>query len=162
AGIIAVLFVYSSFHILSVLLGISVLGIVTDYCTHFFSKSYDRNVKSSQDAITKIKSALGIGFLTNLLIYLCFYFTDLVVLKQLSIFTIAGIFTTYLTVLAFFPILPLKPLNPGRFSWVTRLRYSTNRVVKSSIMIGTVLVIGVGYLISGGFNFNDDVRLLQN
>jgi predicted exporter len=161
AGLVAVMLVYSSVHILSILLGISILGIVTDYCTHFFAKGFDENLHSSEEVMKKIKGALGMGFLTNVFTYLCFYFTDLVVLKQLSIFTIAGIFTTYLTVLALFPRFRFRKLKVGKLGKVAVLSSLWDRfgIWKSMATISFVIV--AGFVIFKGLSFNDDVKLLQ-
>jgi predicted exporter len=162
SGLVAVMLVYSSVHILSILLGISILGIVTDYCTHFFAKGFDENLHSSEEVMKKIKGALGMGFLTNVLTYICFYFTDLVVLKQLSIFTIAGIFTTYLTVMALFPRFRFRKLKVGKLGKVSALSSVWDHFgIWKSIAAISVIVVA-GFVVLKGLHFNDDVKLLQN
>lgn len=162
AGLIAVMWIYSSVHILSILLGISILGIVTDYCTHFFSKGFDSNIKSSEQAIEKIKGALRMGFLTNVLTYLCFYFTDLLVLKQLAIFTIAGIFTTYVTVVACFPLIKFKSIPMGKLAYAEGFFVFWKKIGYWKSISGVAMIALLLIVAQKGARFDDNVKLLQS
>ncbi|MNL01857.1 hypothetical protein D3C87_1223420 [compost metagenome] len=162
AGLVAVMIVHSSVHVLSIVLGISVLGIVTDYCTHFFAKGFDENIHNNEQVMKKIKGALVLGFLTNTLTYLCFYFTDLVVLKQLAIFTITGIFTTFLTVIAVFPRFKFRPLKTKGLEKVAALSLVWTKFGPKKSMAVIFLVVILGFVFTKGLRFNDDVKLLQS
>ncbi|HVJ65668.1 MAG TPA: MMPL family transporter [Bdellovibrionota bacterium] len=160
-GLVAAFGIFSSVHVLSILLGISVLGVVTDYCTHFFAKAFDEHVHSNAEVFAKIKGALAIGLLTNVLIYLCFYFTDFPILKQLAVFTIAGVVMAYLTVIALFPLLPFRPLRAHHLARVARLSSFWKRWGRARAL-GAMALLCAGLVVaSGGFRFDDDVRLLQ-
>ncbi len=161
AGFVAVALVFDSVHILSILLGISVLGIVTDYCTHFFAKGYDESLNSNQEVMKKIKTALSLGLLTNVLTYLCFVFTDLVVLRQLALFTIAGIFTTYFTVMAVFPLLRFRRLQSAHLAKFVGVFSFWRRVNPWILMTSLSLGLCIGYVITSGVKFDDDIRRLQ-
>jgi Predicted exporter len=161
-GLVAVMLVYSSVHVLSIVLGISVLGIVTDYCTHFFAKGFDEKLENNEQVMKKIKGALVLGFLTNTLTYLCFYFTDLIVLKQLAIFTIAGIFTTFLTVIGVFPKFKFRRLHSKGLDKVVVISNIWNRVGHKKAMITIFVIVLVGLVLTRGLKFNDDIKLLQS
>lgn len=161
AGLTLVVMVFSSVHILSLLLGVSILGVVTDYCTHFFAKGFDDNLQSSDQVIKKISAALGIGFLTNMLTYLCFYFTDLVVLQQLSLFTMMGVFTTYVTVMAVYPLLPFQRQNAQRFLWIQKISSAWKFQSPGKVLAILSFLVVAGFLSASGLKFDDDVRKLQ-
>lgn|GEM_PF-2203098 len=161
SGLVAVGLFWPSIHILSLLLGISLMGVATDYGVHFFSQGFEVKTKNSREAVDRIKLALGLGFLTSALGYACFYFTDLIILKQLSVFAIVGLFTAYSSVLAVFPKFKYRSLRPSVLKNAEKVAglYRNFGVLKSWGVVLTVCV--VGFLICGKFNFNDDVHLLQ-
>lgn len=161
AGFLTISLIYEQVHVFTLLMGVSILGIVTDYCTHFFAKRFDSTITSSEQAMKKIKRALALGFLSNILTYLCFYFTDLVVLQQLAVFITSGILVTYITVLAVFPKLKWRQLSAHGFERLTGLTSFWKRWRPERVFAVAIFLVILGFALSKGLKFNDDVRLLQ-
>ena len=94
---------FESIHIITLLMGISVLGLVIDYFVHYFMEENNDSNLDSKSALAKIKRPLIYSALTSSIGFFVFFLSPLAILKQFSLF---GVITLFLAILAVFYILP--------------------------------------------------------
>ena len=105
----------------------SLIGLSIDYSYHFFAASKSAGFDG---ALKKIKSPLRNSFLTTLICFILLGFSDLALLRQISLFTSVGLISMYFFVTLFYPAicaalkpkLQFKTLNiPALPAWGRRL-----------------------------------------
>lgn len=94
-GITVILF--REIHIFTIVFGTSLIGISVDYSFHFFTE-WAEGLKS-HIVIRRILPGITMGLITTLLSYGAFTFSSFPLLQQLALFSIAGLTSTYLSVL---------------------------------------------------------------
>lgn len=101
AGTGATLAAFGGIHVFTFVFGTSVIGVSIDYALHHFA---DRGFR--------IRSIL-LGFLTTELSYLALAIVDFPLLRQMAVFSMAGLLSALLTVLLVFPCVAEKPKDQG-------------------------------------------------
>ena len=99
----AVIAVFGSIHILTLVFGTTLLGIAIDYaflyfCEYWFGRSPPTRV------MAKIRSGLGVGLLTGVLAFAFLALTGFPALSQMAVFSIAGLIEAALVVALIFPV----------------------------------------------------------
>lgn len=91
-------FIFGKVHVFTLVFGTSIIGVSVDYAVHFFVnwKSGVRNVRSS------IIKGLLLGFLTTELSYIALTFAEFSLLRQMAVFSIVGLLSSFLTITLLF------------------------------------------------------------
>ena len=91
-------FVFGNVHVFTFVFGTSVIGVSIDYAVHFFTswKSGFRNVRS------RIFKGLVLGFMTTELSYIALTFADFPLLRQMAVFSLIGLLSSFLTITLLF------------------------------------------------------------
>ncbi len=91
-------FVFGNVHVFTFVFGTSVIGVSIDYAVHFFvhRKAGVLNVRSN------IIKGLLLGFLTTELSYVALTFADFSLLRQMAVFSMAGLLSSFLTITLLF------------------------------------------------------------
>lgn len=91
-------FVFGNVHVFTFVFGTSVIGVSIDYAVHFFThwKSGLRHVRS------KIFKGLLLGFLTTELGYVALTLADFSLLRQMAVFSMVGLLSSFLTITLLF------------------------------------------------------------
>lgn len=91
-------FLFGNVHVFTFVFGTSVIGVSIDYAVHFFvhRKAGVRNVRSN------IIKGLLLGFLTTELSYVALSFADFSLLRQMAVFSMAGLLSSFLTITLLF------------------------------------------------------------
>ena len=87
--------VFGSIHIFTFVFGTSVIGVSIDYAIHFFTERYH------------IFKGLLLGFMTTEFSYIALTFADFPLLRQMAVFSIVGLASSFATIVLLFPNLPL-------------------------------------------------------
>ena len=125
-------FIFGKVHVFTLVFGTSIIGVSVDYAVHFFVnwKSGVRNVRLS------IIKGLLLGFLTTELSYIALTFAEFSLLRQMAVFSIVGLLSSFLTITLLFHVVfenankaktaaKLEPENlPTRFPKVFLGAYS--------------------------------------
>ncbi|MBX2858693.1 MAG: hypothetical protein KTR17_08525 [Cellvibrionaceae bacterium] len=152
---------FSSIHILTIVFGASLIGIVIDYAIHYF---FHWPNAQSADKRRILYRALGLSLITSAIGYAALGSSDLLSLKQISVFSCCGLVAAWVCILAlssklmnanFKPrIQPfLKPLHTiaALFKPLQRLPI---------LLPTTVLLVIFGAILLQGLNTNDNPRTL--
>lgn len=94
---------FDSVHIFTFVFGTSLIGISIDYSIHFITDFiYENDEKKS---LKNIKPSLMLAFATTVIAYALLSFSNISILKTLSIFSIFGMMSSILTVLIIYPMI---------------------------------------------------------
>lgn len=140
AGYLLCAILFSSIHVLTFVFSTTLIGICIDYSLHYFIEK----------DLAKIFKSLTVSMITTVSAFGILLFSGVELLKQIAVFTMTGLFTVYLAVVLFYPLLKLD-LNPRK------INFSVNDKFKKIFAV-IVLLVSLGGICC--FKFNDDIRNL--
>ena len=113
-------FVFENIHVFTFVFGTTVIGVSIDYAVHFFTslKSGVRNVRSV------IFKGLLLGFLTTELSYMALTFTEFPLLRQMAVFSMVGLLSSFLSITLLFHAVFDKRNQPEKKAIATNLPMS--------------------------------------
>ncbi|WP_137818678.1 MMPL family transporter [Pseudomonas sp. 2FG] len=124
AGLVACVALFGHIHVLTLVLGASLIGVAIDYPLHYLSKSWTLQPWNSLTALKATLPGLSLGLATNAIGYLALAFTPFPALQQVAVFSAAGLLGSYLCSVCWLPALlgtaPLRPW-PAPLRWAQRL-----------------------------------------
>lgn len=155
--------IFHSIHIFTFVFGTSVIGVSIDYAIHFFTEW--KKGCSGLEVRRHILKGLLLGFMTTELSYIALTFADFPLLKQMAVFSIAGLASSFATILFLFPCLPLNKnkvelptLIPEKFISLYNV-FMTGTGKKSQNVVIAILLLAIFpglYLL----NIETDMRTL--
>ena len=100
--------VFGSIHVFTFVFGTSVIGVSIDYAIHFFTdwKHGSDSAKDGPSIRRRIFKGLLLGFMTTELSYIALAFADFPLLRQMAVFSIIGLASSFATIMLLFPNLP--------------------------------------------------------
>ncbi|MDY6385902.1 MAG: MMPL family transporter [Fibrobacter sp.] len=156
---------FGSIHVFTFVFGTSVIGVSIDYAIHFFTDWKHGTSESGLEIRRHIFKGLLLGFMTTELSYIALTFADFPLLRQMAVFSIIGLASSFATILLLFPNLPLpqgdaraKSMAPTRIpAFILDFydRFAPRTVVVAGIVLLLALVPGVLKL-----NIHTDMRAL--
>ena len=113
-------FVFENIHVFTFVFGTTVIGVSIDYAVHFFTslKSGVHNVRSV------IFKGLLLGFLTTELSYMALTFTEFPLLRQMAVFSMVGLLSSFLSITLLFHAVFDKRNQPEKKASATSLPMS--------------------------------------
>ena len=130
--------IFGQIHILTIVFSTTLIGICVDYSLHYFvEKDFKMLAKN-----------LTISLITTVLAFLSLLFSDIILLRQISVFTIFGLVSVYFIVLNFY----------GGLNFAGREKFfEVNFSEKIKKVICSAFVI---FIVFGLFrlNFSDDIK----
>ena len=107
-ALVATLAVFRKMHILTLVFGTSLIGSCIDYSLHFFTQwAGNPNIKSGQEIRNHLLKSLVMAIASSVLCYAILIFAPFNVLKQMSVFSLTGLLSSFLTTMAIFPYISL-------------------------------------------------------
>lgn len=140
SGYLVCSIVFSSIHVLTFVFSTTLIGICIDYMLHYFiEKDLDNILKS-----------LTVSMLTTVSAFAVLLFSGVELLKQISIFTMPGLFTVYSAVVLFCPFVKIETSRKN-------ISFQIPDKIKKIFVIFVILVSVMGMFF---LKFNDDIRNL--
>ncbi|MFP5306233.1 MAG: MMPL family transporter, partial [Gammaproteobacteria bacterium] len=165
ASISAVHGLFGQVHLLSLVFGSSLIGVSVDYAIHFFSDRFrEPSGWSGERALRHVGPAIVVGMSTTALGYLAFLVPPFPGLRQMAVFSVAGILAVGISVLLAFPLVAGRggrPMPRGLrrgFSVLAGIRRPGGK--RLGLLAGAAAAVLIGGLYQ--VNFIDDVRALQS
>ena len=146
--------IFGSIHVFTFVFGTSVIGVSIDYAIHFFTERHN------------IFKGLLLGFMTTELSYVALTFAQFPLLRQMAVFSIVGLASSFATIMLLFPNLPLPVRQdtlptrlPGKFLAVYE---SLDRIVAHRFAKVALLVVAIVALVPGilQLDIHTDMRSL--
>ncbi len=158
AAILLTRILFDSLHGITLAFGVTLLGVTLDYPLHLFSHLTAN--ETAERTMHRIWPTLRLGVITTCLGYLVLVTTDFTGLRQLGVFTLAGLLTAALVSRYLLPRLltDATPPPPQGVRWLRFL--SRRRWLPALALTGVTLLAGV-ILGTHARLWNDDVGVLS-
>lgn len=140
SGYFAAALAFPSIHVLTFVFSTTLIGICIDYSLHYFIEK----------DLSKILKSLTVSMATTVSAFGVLLFSGVELLRQIAVFTMAGLFSVYLIVVLFYPLLNFKTA-------AREINFSLNEKSKK-ILAGFVIFIAAAGLFF--VKFDDDIRNL--
>lgn len=161
-GVITSVLTFGSIHVLTIVFGASLIGIVVDYSLHYFYHhlSLPRDSNSAHSRV--LLRAMLLSVITSLVGYGALGLSDLLILKKIALFSCSGLAMAWLSVMLLGPLVIRRPIQ-ARQSLLKRIIFTCQRGLgqrpKTLINIGVSISLACGvYIYAGNTQTNDDPR----
>lgn len=127
-GAVACVALFGHMHVMTLVLGSSLIGVAVDYPLHYLSKSWSLRAWRSWPAVRLTLPGLTLSLATSCIGYLALAWTPFPALTQIAVFSAAGLIGAYLSAVCLLPALlngvQLQPAHwPLRIAeWLLKLR----------------------------------------
>ncbi len=107
-AVITTLAVFHKMHVITLVFGTSLIGSCIDYSLHFFTHwAGNPELKSGTEIRNHIFSGLIMAILSTGICFSILLFAPFSILKQMSLFCLAGLISSFLTTVAIYPYISL-------------------------------------------------------
>ncbi|VVN97233.1 MMPL family transporter [Pseudomonas fluorescens] len=151
-GAVACVALFSHMHVMTLVLGSSLIGVAVDYPLHYLSKSWSLKPWHSWPALRLTLPGLTLSLATSCIGYLALAWTPFPALTQIAVFSAAGLLGAYLAAVCLLPAL-LKgiDLRPAQWplsvaQWLLDLRAALLRRIPSPGLLALLVVFCAGGL----------------
>lgn len=151
-GAVACVALFGRMHVMTLVLGSSLIGVAVDYPLHYLSKSWSLKPWRSWSALRLTLPGLSLSLATTCIGYLALAWTPFPALTQIAIFSAAGLIGAYLTAVCLLPAL-LKGVDLRPAQWPLRLcehllraREALLARVRTPVLLGLLLIFCAGGL----------------
>ena len=140
-AILATLGVFHKMHILTLVFGTSLIGSCIDYSVHYFTHwAGNSNLKSGRAIRQELLPSLSMAIISSCLCFAILLFAPFNLLKQMALFSLVGLFSSYLTTISLYPLIPLP--KGERKIYFKRL-FKPAKNPKRKQMVGRIVITGL-------------------
>ena len=140
-------FVYGRLHILTLVLGTSLIGSCIDYSLHYFVNWKANLTLDSGASVRKfLFKGLVLSLVSTEICYFILLFAPFDLLKQMGVFSMTGIMSSFLTVICIYPLFRLPQENKRRIPVIKFYNHSRQKKKKNLTLIVTcsfILITGI-------------------
>jgi len=112
----AALLIFREIHIITFVFGTTLIGTCVDYSAHFFVHwKGNMALKNGADIRSHISKSVIMSFISSEICFCVFLFAPFPILKQFAVFSMAGLFSSFLTCFCIYPRLKIPAENKRRF-----------------------------------------------
>ncbi|EXF95079.1 membrane protein [Pseudomonas fluorescens HK44] len=151
-GAVACVALFGHMHVITLVLGSSLIGVAVDYPLHYLSKSWSLKPWHSWPALRVTLPGLTLSLATSCIGYLALAWTPFPALTQIAVFSAAGLLGAYLSAVCLLPaLLKGTDLRPARWplrvaEFLVNVRAALLKRVRSSVLLVLVLAFCAGGL----------------
>ena len=151
-GSVACVALFSHMHVMTLVLGSSLIGVAVDYPLHYLSKSWSLKPWHSWPALRLTLPGLTLSLATSCIGYLALAWTPFPALTQIAVFSAAGLLGAYLSAVCLLPaLLKGTDLRPAQWplrvaEFLVNVRQALLKRVRSSVLLVLVLAFCAGGL----------------
>lgn len=159
--------VFRNMHILTLVFGTSLIGSSIDYSLHFFTHwAGNKELASGSEIRGHLLPGLTMAIISTGICYAVLLFAPFTLLKQISLFSLSGLVSSFLTTIGLFPFIKL-PSDESRFVRGTNLVKIKNPAVHKKVSrIGitalVVLPLILAFIFRGTFGIKNNISNLYN
>ncbi len=151
-GAVACVALFGHMHVMTLVLGSSLIGVAVDYPLHYLSKSWSLKPWHSWPALRLTLPGLTLSLATSCIGYLALAWTPFPALTQIAVFSAAGLLGAYLSAVCLLPaMLKGTDLRPAQWplqvaQFLVDMRNALLRRVRSPMLLGLLLLFCLGGL----------------
>lgn len=156
--------VFARVHVLTLVFGASLIGVGVDYGVHFLAAGIGEQPFDPKRRRDQLNPGLWLAMVTTVLAYIALAFAPFPGLRQMALFSGAGLIAAWLTVVLWFPYLQRRATHgTGVGAWMGHLRAVWPSFgqgwagISLALLTAVVLVVGLANVV-----VQDDVRALQS
>ncbi|RZI28953.1 MMPL family transporter [Pseudomonas orientalis] len=161
-GAVACVALFGHMHVMTLVLGSSLIGVAVDYPLHYLSKSWSLQPWRSWPALRLTLPGLSLSLATSCIGYLALAWTPFPALTQIAVFSAAGLVGAYLCAVCLLPaLLSGVELRPAQWPLRIAERLWQWRAALIKRVPGAVLLVWVLLFCAGGLwqlNSKNDIR----
>lgn len=161
-GAVACVALFGHMHVMTLVLGSSLIGVAVDYPLHYLSKSWSLQPWRSWPALRLTLPGLSLSLVTSCIGYLALAWTPFPALTQIAVFSAAGLVGAYLCAVCLLPaLLSGVELRPAQWPLRIAERLWQWRAGLIKRVPGAVLLVWVLLFCAGGLwqlNSKNDIR----
>lgn len=161
SGAAACIALFGQIHVLTLVLGASLVGVSIDFPLHYLSKSWTLQPWHAYRALRLTLPGLALALATNVIGYLAMAFTPFPALSQVAVFSAAGLLGAFACATCLLPALLSAPLQPwsAPLGWASRgleLREALLQRVPTPWLLAAFVVFSIAGI--SQVSFTDDLR----
>jgi predicted exporter len=164
AGVSATALVFGKVHLLTLVFGASLVGVAEDYGIHWFATRQGLPGVAPRSLMRQLLPGLFLALATSVLAYLALAIAPFPGLRQMALFSAAGLSAAFLTVVLWFPWLDRAAPRPSRFAakvGASLARWPRWRPTRAGLVLAALAAaFAVGGLLR--LQVDDDLRSLQS
>lgn len=111
-GLAAAFLVFRTIHILTLVFGVSLIGLSVDYSIHYFI--HRQWGLGGTEIRRRLLPGISLSFVSSLVCFLIFLFAPFSILRQFALFSAAGLLSSFVSVFFLFPGSPVPSPGAGR------------------------------------------------
>jgi predicted exporter len=93
-------------HILTLVFGTTLIGTCVDYSIHFFIFwKCDGDLKTGAEVRARIMKGVSLSCVSSLVCFVALLFAPFIILKQFAVFSLTGLFNSFLSVICLYPLI---------------------------------------------------------
>jgi len=155
--------IYGKVHVLTIVFGASLIGIVIDYSLHYFYHGANRTKAGFNNEKHALFRALALSLTTSIIGYAALSFSSLQALQKVALFSCCGLTMAWLSVVCLGDLALKKPLSIEQtlFSKLVELfNRMLNKVPRSMWACLAVAIALGGFIVASVIQpYNDDPRV---
>ena len=152
-GVTACIAVFGQVHAMTLVLGVSLIGVTIDFPMHYMSKAWAGQSWHSMQVLRVTLPGLSLGMACNAIGYLALAFTPFPALSQVAVFSVAGLLGAWLCTVCALPLLldGRRALRPWQrpLRWMQQLldwhQQLTRHVAGHWWLLAAVVFVGIGF-----------------
>ncbi|MGQ0700025.1 MAG: MMPL family transporter [Panacagrimonas sp.] len=157
--------VFGKVTLIALVFGSGLIGVAVDYSTHFLADQFRKpSGWTPHEALRHVGPGIAMGMGCAVLGYLSLGLTPLPGLRQMAVFSAAGLIVACCSVLCWYPVLAPRPRRgePLPLRWAMRLDRSVDRFGSRGQRLAAVVVAALALFGLSRIEFVDDVGLLYS
>ncbi|MFJ7106900.1 MMPL family transporter [Pseudomonas sp. NPDC098740] len=161
-GAVACVALFGHMHVMTLVLGSSLIGVAVDYPLHYLSKSWSLKPWHSWPALRLTLPGLTLSLITSCIGYLALAWTPFPALTQIAVFSAAGLLGAYLSAVCLLPAL-LKGTDLRPAQWPLRVseyllgrREALLKLASTPVLLALLIAFCVGGLLQ--LDTKNDIR----
>lgn len=160
-GVLATLSVFHKMHVITLVFGTSLIGSCIDYSLHFFTHwAANKNLKSSIEIRNHIFSGLLMAIISTGICFAILLFAPFTILKQMSLFCLTGLISSFLTTIAIYPYIKL-PEKRGNVRFTNTFTKAISRLEQKWVGRSVIIFLFAFSLLSIVV-FHKNIRIKNN
>ena len=114
AGLSVSLLLFGDLHIMAMLLGLSLIGIAVDYALYYCAEIFAPGQRTAPQRLACVMPGITLGMVTTVVGYATFLLAPFPGLRQVAVFSVAGLMASFATVVFWLPLLDRRgPVRHG-------------------------------------------------
>lgn len=147
--------VFHKLHVLTLIFGTSLIGSCIDYSLHYFINwKGNRNLKSGSHIRSFLLSGLTLSLVSTGICFAILLFAPFNLLKQMAVFSLTGIISSFLSVICIYPLIPMPDHERRNVHGkrLVKVPHWYNRKLIGRIAVSAMFVFSIAS-IAWGWNF---------